>query len=205
MTTLAKDELGELQRQREAIISEIHTAEAKLYSSMEQIRRVHYRRLGELFIQFRMTFPKGEKGDREFTKECRHHFPGIKDSSREEYITYRKRLKGAQRTAAVDLPPLRHLTSSHKGKNDVNRARDQYRRIVDEEVEDVKAFERTPEINEAEAIQEVAQLIITTGFKVLAVKMHPDKDGGSNEAMRRLNKAKKLLQDALIRVAAQLI
>jgi hypothetical protein len=202
-TTLAKDEKGELARQREAIISEIHTAEAKLYSSMEQIRRVHYRRLGELFIQFRMTFPKGNKGDKEFAKACRENFPGIKDPQRNEYIAYRKRLKRASTAAEVDLPPLRRTT--RKPGYASGYTKDRYKTIVDEQVEDVKAFERQPEIDESEAIQEVAQLIITTGFKVLAVKMHPDKDGGSNEAMRRLNKAKKLLQDALIRVAAQLI
>jgi hypothetical protein len=203
------DEKGELEQQRKAIAKEIEGAEAKLYSTMEQVRRIHYRRLGELFIQLRMTFGKGGGGDREFAKFCDKRFPGLKKAQRIEYMDYRKRLgsMSSKRSLSpdIDLPPLRSVTKPHLYPRDTNRPSDQYRRIVDEEVEDVKAFERKPEINESEAIQEVAQLIITTGFKVLAVKMHPDKDGGSNEAMRRLNKAKKLLQDALIRVAAQLI
>jgi hypothetical protein len=59
--------------------------------------------------------------------------------------------------------------------------------------------------NEAEMVHELASKIINTGFRILSVKMHPDKDGGSNHSMRRLNAAKKLLQDALIRAAARLI
>jgi hypothetical protein len=147
-----------------------------------------------------MTFPKGAKGDKEFGNYCRDRFPGISKTTRLEYMAYRKRLKGPANATAFGrkLPPLKHYGSG-------NSPRNEYQRIVNEQVEDVKAFERQPEINESELIQELAEKIVDTGYKVLAVKLHPDKDGGSNEAMRNLNKAKKLLKDALIRVAAQLI
>jgi hypothetical protein len=205
MKTLAKNEQGELSRLREAIADEILTASAKLFSSMEQIRRHHYRRLGELFIQLRMTFDKGEKGDREFARHCQKRFPAIKDHSREEYIAYRKRLKGRQpsRDGHVHLPPLRKVTKPDSYKRDTNRPSDQYRRIVDNEVKEVTPFDRsrTPEKAENELVYELAETIVSTGFKVLAVKLHPDKDGGSNDAMRRLNKAKKLLEKALINLA----
>jgi len=206
--TIIKDEKGELMRQRSAIIKEIQNAEAKLDSSMEQIRRIHYRRLGELFIQLRMTFLKGKKGDKEFSVFCRKQFPGIKDTARNEYIAYRKRLKGRSTSGEVDLPPLRHVTDRENNNVRISQLRDQaqYGKIVENAVgEDVTPFERRPDIDESELIQNLAGKIINTGYKVLAVKLHPDKDGGSNEAMRNLNKAKKLLEDALVRVAANLI
>lgn len=188
-------------RQRSAIVSEIQNAEAKLEGSMDQIKRIHYRRLGELFIQLRMTFPKGNKGDRECASFCDKQFPGIKARSREEYITYRNRIK--RLPSSRELPPLTHKTRPNRDRN--NEADRVYKRIVDEEAPEVKAFERRPEIDENELIQQLADKIIDTGYRILSVKMHPDKDGGSNEAMRNLNKAKKLLQDALIQVAAKLI
>jgi hypothetical protein len=52
---------------------------------------------------------------------------------------------------------------------------------------------------ENELIAELAGKIISAGFRVLSVKMHPDKQGGSNEAQRRLNSAKALLQESLTR------
>jgi hypothetical protein len=202
---ITKDEKGELLRLRQAIEDEIQEARAKLHMSMEQVRRAHYRRLGELFIQLRMTFPKGEKGDREFVTYCRDRFPGIKDAQRDEYITYRKRLKGGQTSRAVHLPPLRKVTFPHQAQSHIKneRAKSQYSRIVDEEIGEVKPFDRgkLPERAENELVYELAEKILITGFKVLAVKLHPDKDGGSNEAMRRLNKARKLLESALIRLA----
>lgn len=203
--TITKDEKGELMRLREALVSEIDEASANLYSSMEQIRRQHYRRLGELFIQLRMTFDKGNKGEKEFVRYSRDKFPGIKDPQRNEYVAYRKQLKGASVSAGHrTLPPLRRTTNPGYANS---YTKEKYKAIVDEEIDDVEPFEvkRQPEESESELVQELAGKIIDTGFRILSVKMHPDKDGGSNEAMRRLNRARKLLQDALVRVTARLI
>jgi hypothetical protein len=204
--TLATDEVGKLKRLREHIATEIGEAYAGLHASMEQIRRRHYHRLGELFIRLRMTFQKGRKGDDECSQYCQKHFPAIKKPQRAEYIIYRKKIGGriGSASAEVDgkLPPLRR--TAYPNASDVNRPRDQYRRIVDEEVEEPTRFEVKQE-NETAMIRELAEKIISAGFRVLSVKMHPDKDGGSNLGMRRLNQAKKLLQDALIRAIARAI
>jgi hypothetical protein len=209
--TLATDEIGKLKRLREHLAEEIGEAYAALYASMEQIRRRHYYRLGELFIRLRMTFNKGHNGDREFAAFCRKKFPAIKQPAQSEYMTYRKKLGGKvsssiaaaiHRAIPDHLPPLRRVTEPHV--NDVNRPRDQYRRIVDDEVEEPTRFEVKHE-NETAMVRELAEKIISAGFRVLSVKMHPDKDGGSNLGMRRLNQAKKLLQDALIRAIARAI
>ena len=205
MKKLARDEQGELMRTREHLVEEIDGAWANLYSSMEQIRRRHYYKLGELLIQLRTTFPKGHKGDRQFSAFCGEKFPAITQPRRSEYVEYRKKMGGKVGSISGeihrDLPPLRRIT---KPKEDINRPRDRYRQIVDDEVEEPTRFEREME-NEAEMVHELASKIISTGFRILSVKMHPDKNGGSNPGMRRLNTAKKLLQDALIRAAARLI
>lgn len=44
--------------------------------------------------------------------------------------------------------------------------------------------------------RELALQLIDIGYKVLAVKMHPDKSNGSHEAMRRLNKVRARLKEA---------
>ena len=42
--------------------------------------------------------------------------------------------------------------------------------------------------------REIALQLIDEGFKALAVKFHPDKEGGSGDAMARLNKARAWLR-----------
>jgi hypothetical protein len=200
--TLMKDEKGTLSRQREHIMEEIESAWANLQVTMEQMRRRHYHRLGELFIQLRMTFDKGKSGDNAFVAYCRDHGPKIEKGSRQEYMEYRKKLGPVtSRTAERDLPPLRRVTAPRDHAADTNRPRDQYRRIVDEEIDEPEQFEipRTKREIENELVIDLAEKIISAGFRVLSVKMHPDKDGGSNEAQKRLSAAKKMLEEALVR------
>jgi len=200
--TLVKDEKGELMRVRDEIVSEIESAWAGLQTSMEQMRRRHYHRLGELFIQLRMTFEKGRIGDLHFQAFCNNHGPRIEKSSRQEYMLYRKKLGPVtSRSADRDLPPLRRVTAPRHHATDTNRPRDQYRRIVDDEVEKPESFSipRTKREIENDLILDLAEKIISAGFRVLSVKMHPDKDGGSNEAQKRLSAAKRLLENALQR------
>ena len=199
-TTLVKDEKGQLMRMRDQLVEEIESAWASLQLSLDQLRRRHYHRLGELLIQLRMTFAEGKQGDREFGAFCEKHGPKIRKNARNEYMEYRRALGPVLATSReVDLPPLRHITQPHVSQ--VNRPSDQYRRIVDHEVDEPETFSvpRTKREQENELILDLAEKIINAGFKTLAVKLHPDRDGGSNEAMRRLNAAKKLLQDALLR------
>jgi hypothetical protein len=200
--TLTTDEKGKLAALREHLAAEIGAAWAGLYSSMEQLKRRHYYKLGELFIKLRTTFGRGSKGEADFVAFCRNRFHAIKDAQRIEYTRYRKKLGGKLRGASItDLPPLRVTASPHLHETGLAGARS-YKRIVDEEIDEPTRFERELE-NENEMVRELAFKIINTGFRVLSVKMHPDKDGGSNVGMRRLNQAKKLLQDAFTHIAAR--
>jgi hypothetical protein len=199
-TALSKDEVGALKRLRETLAGEIGDAWCSLQSSLEQIRRRYYYTLGEKLIQLRMTF----KSDKEFGQFCNANLPGkMRRESRLEYMNYREKL-GKIEPAQLEenLPPLRHVTRPNGKAQDFNRPRDQYRKIVDEEVDEDEAsrFEvpRTKKEQENELVLDLAEKIINAGFRVLSVKLHPDK-GGSNDVMRRLGAAKELLLDTLQR------
>jgi hypothetical protein len=200
--TLITDEKGKLQQLREHLVDEIGEANARLFSSMEQVRRHHYHRLGELFIQLRMTFSKSRDGDSEFQSFCQDKFPAIKRPTRDEYVAYRKRLGAVTAAQIADLPPLRG--GGLRNTSHIGTRRERYKNIIDEEIKEPTRFEVERE-NDAEMIQELAEKIINVGFRTLSVKMHPDKNGGTDVGMRRLNAAKKLLQDALIHAAARMI
>ena len=57
--------------------------------------------------------------------------------------------------------------------------------------------ERESKEKETRLIRQLALQLIDIGYKVLATKLHPDKTGGSVEAMARLNRVRKLLKDAV--------
>jgi hypothetical protein len=51
--------------------------------------------------------------------------------------------------------------------------------------------------DESDAIRKLALQIVDVGFKLLSTKFHPDRRGGSADAMRRLNAARALLKGYL--------
>jgi hypothetical protein len=48
---------------------------------------------------------------------------------------------------------------------------------------------------EGELLRELVIECCNIGYKALATRMHPDKPGGSDEAMSRLNKARRIFKD----------
>jgi hypothetical protein len=188
----------DLVKARNGIVAEIDDLWTQYQAGVEQVNRKYFHRMGEQFIQLRKTFPKGKSGDNEFAKFCTKHWPNIKPRQRLFWTSYRKRLGPSSRFKNRDLPPQQDTATSERYRKKY-RVKSTYRKIVDEEMEQPEQFEipRSAREIENELIAELASKIINAGFRVLSVKMHPDKEGGSNEAQRRLNSAKTLLQDAL--------
>lgn len=58
------------------------------------------------------------------------------------------------------------------------------------------AQERQDKEKEEQLMRKLAHQLIDIGYKVLASQLHPDKKGGSQEAMSRLNRVKGLLKQA---------
>jgi hypothetical protein len=81
------------------------------------------------------------------------------------------------------------------------------RRVSDATSENTSRFTRGKEYKvpasetnaktEKELRRKLALLVIDTGYKALAVKMHPDKKAGDQEAMVRLNAVRVLLKKAV--------
>jgi hypothetical protein len=59
------------------------------------------------------------------------------------------------------------------------------------------AQQKQAKVDESKLMHELAMKLIDIGYKVLAMKLHPDRRGGSREAMERLNKVRKILKGAL--------
>lgn len=59
------------------------------------------------------------------------------------------------------------------------------------------AAEREGRDREQRLLRELAHKLVDIGYRVLAAKLHPDKPGGSTEAMKRLNEVRRLLKEAV--------
>jgi hypothetical protein len=205
---MSKAEVAErsvdLVKARNEIIAEIDDLWTQYQTGVEQLERKYRYKMGEQFVLLRRTFAKGHKGDVEFASFCREHWPNISVQQRQEWTAYRKRL-GSSPDASGDLPPVSPPRIRKRWRKSA-RTKSTYKRIVDEEMGEPEQFEvpRTEREVENELVAELAAKIINAGFRVLSVKMHPDKEGGSNEAQRRLNSARTLLQDALTRQALRM-
>ena len=202
--TLVLDKAGELSRMREQIAERIEGDWSKLQkreTKMAQACRRIKVDLGEEFLHLRDTY--GEKDRKGFVAYCRKRFPAIGEQKRNLYISYRLKLGPVEKLdLTLPLPAVEKVVQplSYKRKQKKQRKQFEYGRIVDEEV-DPADYEGpiTKREAENELVFELAEKIISAGFRVLSVKLHPDRDGGSNEAQKRLSAAKKLLEDALAR------
>jgi hypothetical protein len=206
-TALATDEKGELTRQRERIAEDIEGAWANMQTSVDQLKRRHYYKLGELFIKLRMTYDKGKQGEIAFVAFCRKRFPAIKDPQRIEYTVYRAKIGGGNirletsTDVSRNLPPLRRITKPHDNarKVGIERVHAEYGRSVETTLDpELFSIPRGEREVESELVVELAEKIITAGFRVLSTRMHPD-NGGSNQAQQRLGEARRMLQRALER------
>lgn len=61
----------------------------------------------------------------------------------------------------------------------------------------VLAQDKQDRDEEKRIMQRLAVQLVDIGYKVLAAKLHPDKPGGSADAMRRLNEVRRILKEAI--------
>ena len=59
------------------------------------------------------------------------------------------------------------------------------------------ALEEQGKRKERELVRQLGMQLVKIGYRILAEKLHPDKSGGSTEAMSRLNKVREILEGAL--------
>jgi hypothetical protein len=98
-------------------------------------------------------------------------------------------------TAVTDTP----FWKARMGKPTYVEPEDEVREKVRKSVEFSRRImaEAAVKRDESDAIRKLALQIVDVGFKLLSTKFHPDRRGGSADAMRRLNAARALLKSYL--------
>jgi Protein of unknown function (DUF3102) len=154
----------------------------------------HYRRAGEMLIEAKSQLEHGEwepwlKQNFELSRRTAYRYmalirSGEQDEMRRDPGTFQPR------TLSEALGDLR--TSADRGH---------WTRPVREVVSRVNvnrlAEERQSREREAALIKQLAHQLVDIGYRVLAAKLHPDRPGGSHEAMKRLNAVRRLLKEAV--------
>jgi hypothetical protein len=106
-------------------------------------------------------------------------------------------LSNLEQSRAPTSAPIPSFTKAMRP--DYKWPEDEVRAKIKRTVEGARRFAQAAmeRRNEEELIRQLAIKIIDVGFKVLSVKFHPDKRGGSADAMRRLNAAKAMLKERI--------
>lgn len=157
----------------------------------------HYRRAGEYLLEAREQLEESRQWQAWLKRNVTNPITGESLSPRQagRYMTLAEKQNGRQRpfrtiseatgekpppAARAWVPPVREILEKPS-----QRYYEQLR--ADRQAKD----------KEAALERRLAKQIIDIGYKVLATKLHPDKPGGSNEAMARLNKVRKMLNAAI--------
>ena len=146
-----------------------------------------YRKAGEILIEAKSQLERGEWRD-----WLRDNF-NRSASQANRYMKLATEM--AKGKSYRNIEDMRHSTVRHK-KGGIPEAIRKIMAGIDVDVEGMSAPERPDTApSEVGLMRTLAKQIIDSGFKVLALKLHPDK-GGSDEAMRRLNHVRELLTHA---------
>jgi hypothetical protein len=117
------------------------------------------------------------------------------NAHREEVAAIEDARKKGKSTAHAHRK-LSNTLDELRGASSVGRVYREYTDAVDAAVETARRQQlRVAEdrITEQKRTQELARKLIDIGYKVLAKELHPDKMGGSKDAMSRLNKIRERL------------
>jgi hypothetical protein len=176
------------RRQSTAVGPPLKTLEVKIKKEIklgDKAGYVHYRRAGEWLLEAEPRFEDYAEfiawGESKFERS---------QSQLHVYMEYARlrpgRIKSTQRET-MGWPKSVHAPQW------VDAARPSVNRV------NVRLMSQDRKTLEAETKLQrlLAHQLIDIGFKVLATKLHPDKPGGSKEAMARLNQVRQILRGAL--------
>ena len=149
----------------------------------------HYQRAGELLLEAKDQVDRGDWG------------PWLKRN----FALSKSTAWSYMKLAKVEEEKFRNLNVSFSEFIQPDREKRIQRPAYHADVESVRAKvdvdrlarERQNKEKELRLMRELARQLIDIGYKVLATKLHPDKLGGSPEAMRRLNEVRRRLRAAI--------
>jgi hypothetical protein len=157
----------------------------------------NWQMVGELLLEARFLLEEKGKPEHQVASEFwdwfeNQGFSFARRTAEENMAAARKYLKLKPRERAdsrlKDILYPDYKQPSEEIKEKVRKSIEMSRRIL------ARAEEQR---DESDAIRELAIQIVDIGFKTLSAKFHPDRKGGSHDAMRRLNSARQLLKSYL--------
>jgi hypothetical protein len=183
-----------------ATISEAKTEKQSLKQLIPAIKRElrlgnaagmeHFREAGRLLIAAQQKLYE-ERGHGHWQKWLRRNFR-LSESTAFSYMAL-VRLEKSRRAKFLTLSQARQ---PNRGSHHASW-HEPVRKITDRVNVEKLAQEYRRRDEENALIVKLASQIIDIGFKILAAKLHPDKPGGSHEAMARLTKARDVLRGAI--------
>jgi hypothetical protein len=125
----------------------------------------------------------------------RRHF-ALSDSTARLYMRYARLRAEKQNGNAVPVLPssLREMQGATKRDQTQRKAESAYKAVLRDLEPDLYAQEQQTRADEVRLHREIALELIDVGFKALATRLHPDRPGGSKEAMARLNRVRNELK-----------
>lgn len=166
----------------------------------EEAGMPYYRKAGSLLEEARAsvkledkeTFEEYcERVTKKSYRQCRRYIEAHHEQVAALEYARKKRISGRTRP-----PKVSNSLSEMEGRRSSGSVYREWREDVDKAAEvarkqQLKAAE--DRATEQKRMQELARKLIDIGFKVLAKELHPDKMGGSKDAMSRLNKIRERL------------
>jgi hypothetical protein len=147
----------------------------------------HYRRAGEMLLEAKEQVEHGEWGawvERNFHLSRR---------TASDYMKLAERQNG-RRLPFSSIEEAVHPNRNNQPARSWHAPVQQIAARVNYEA---LAQERESKAKEAELLHKLSIQLIDIGYRVLAAKLHPDKAGGSHEAMQRLNEVRRRLRGAV--------
>jgi len=166
-------------------------------AAAEQAGLPYYIAAGEKMIEAKSQMRRGE-----FEPWLKRHFPKIGRRTAGTWMQAARAVDDPDTDSGIARPPSAHsLRGTIQGAGSPNHGRpspwhnDVKRTLNGVDTETLsRRHNELKRAEEREAHRKLALQLIDIGFKALATRLHPDKKGGSPEAMTRLNQVRDRLK-----------
>lgn len=148
----------------------------------------HYRRAGEMLLEAKSQVSHGE-----WQGWLQRNF----HRSERQALKYMQLARIAKSAPKGGFETLQDAVAPNRHAEPARSWQPQVRQIAASIDVGRMAQERDNRERERRLLRELAHKVVDIGYRVLATKLHPDKPGGSTEAMKRLNEVRRLLKEAV--------
>lgn len=146
----------------------------------------HYRRAGEMLLEAKEQVEHGE-----WKAWVERNF----DLSYATAARYMSFAKVSEKKPTATFGSLQQAIRSHESRS--SSWHEPVKEIAARVNVEALARERQDKEKEERLMRQLAHQLIDIGYRVLSAKLHPDKAGGSSEAMSRLNNVRRILKEAI--------